>query len=162
MNRLKELRIQKGLNQSELGNLLGVQAAAISKYETNAVSLAEETIFRLCSIFNITSDYLLGLSDENIQPYHTTDILRDADTYGIFSDILQDIKFDINLHEHTVSAIENEYRKVSTSLSTLKSQIETIIWNLSISGVDEAIICKAIGVTPESIKIILFNKPVQL
>jgi|GEM_PF-2571352 len=162
MNRLKELRIKKGMNQSELGDLLGVRAAAISKYETNAVSLAEETIFRLCSIFNTTSDYLLGLSNENIQPYHATDILREANTYGVFADLLQEVTYDTNLHETTISAIENEYKKVSKSLSSMKSQIETVICNLYMDGVDETVISNAMGISPESIKIILLNKPVHL
>lgn len=34
MNRLKELRRAKGLTQEEIARLLGVQKAAICKYET--------------------------------------------------------------------------------------------------------------------------------
>lgn len=60
MNRLKELRKQHGLTQDELGQRLGVQKAAICKYETDRVPLPSETVLELCAMFDVTADYLLG------------------------------------------------------------------------------------------------------
>lgn len=63
MNRLKSLREAKGMKQSELGKLLNVQDAAISKYESGKVPLTGETLLKLSKIFNVSTDYLLGNSD---------------------------------------------------------------------------------------------------
>lgn len=60
MNRLKELRVQNGLTQDELGEKLGIQKAAVSKYETGRVPLPPDTIITLCDLFSVTADYLLG------------------------------------------------------------------------------------------------------
>ena len=60
MNRLRELRKQHGLTQDELGQALGVQKAAICKYETGRVPLPNDALMQLCSIFHVTADYILG------------------------------------------------------------------------------------------------------
>ena len=64
MNRIKELRKEKNLSQSELGDLLVAKHQAVSKYERGQLDLSTETIARLCEIFACTSDYLLGLSSQ--------------------------------------------------------------------------------------------------
>lgn len=48
MNRLKELRKAKHLSQEELGSVLGVQKAAVCKYETGRVALPNEMLMKLC------------------------------------------------------------------------------------------------------------------
>ena len=64
MNRIKELREMFNMNQDELGKKLNVQAAAISKYENGRVPLTDDTIKSLCEIFQVSSDYILGLSND--------------------------------------------------------------------------------------------------
>lgn len=60
MNRLRELRKQHGLTQDDMGQRLGVQKAAICKYETGRVPIPNEAIMELCDMFDVTADYLLG------------------------------------------------------------------------------------------------------
>lgn len=63
MNRIKELRIENNMMQSELGELLHVQANSIGRYEREERDLGCENIALLCRIFDCSADYLLGLSD---------------------------------------------------------------------------------------------------
>ena len=63
MNRLKMLREEQNLKQEDIANLLHVEIAAISKYETGRVPLKEEYIKILSNFFEVSSDYLLGLTD---------------------------------------------------------------------------------------------------
>jgi transcriptional regulator with XRE-family HTH domain len=63
MNRIRQLREEFGITQSDLSKRLNVQAAAISKYETERVHLTEETIKKLSNYFGVSADYLLGNSD---------------------------------------------------------------------------------------------------
>lgn len=77
-NRIKYLREQRGISQVQLGELLNVKDAAISKYENGKVPLTDDTISLLCDIFNVSSDYLLcrnNAKEENeksnfINSYH--------------------------------------------------------------------------------------------
>ncbi len=64
MNRLKLLREERGMKQSTLGNLLNVKDSAISKYESEKVPLTGDALIKLSEIFNVSADYILGLSDE--------------------------------------------------------------------------------------------------
>lgn len=68
MNRIRELRIEKGWTQEELGNRLNVQKSAVSKYELEKIPVTDETIKKLSEIFNQSADYILGLSDERREP----------------------------------------------------------------------------------------------
>lgn len=63
MNRIRELRKQQYLKQEDLAELLLIKRQAISKYELGQLDLDTETIRRLCEIFHVTADYLLGFSD---------------------------------------------------------------------------------------------------
>lgn len=64
MNRLKLLREQKNMKQSELGKLLNVKESAISKYESEKVVLTADTLIKLAKIFDVSIDYILGISDQ--------------------------------------------------------------------------------------------------
>ena len=64
-NRLKELRIEKGLTREELGNQLGLANNTISRYETGSNEPPKlETWQKLADFFNVPVDYLLGISKD--------------------------------------------------------------------------------------------------
>lgn len=63
MNRIRELRKEKGWKQSELGKLLNVQEAAISKYESEKIPLTNDTLIKLSKIFDVSVDYILLLTN---------------------------------------------------------------------------------------------------
>lgn len=60
MNRIKELRIKNGWLQSELAARLNTGKNTVSRYETEQRQLDPETILKLCEIFDVSADYLLG------------------------------------------------------------------------------------------------------
>ena len=61
--RLKELRIEKGLSQRNLAQLTGFSQAAIARWENGLQSPTLENIYALAIYFNVSSDYLIGLED---------------------------------------------------------------------------------------------------
>ncbi len=63
MNRIKQLREEKGWSQEDLGRMLSVQKSAVSKYENERIPLTGETLILLSKIFNVSIDYLLGITD---------------------------------------------------------------------------------------------------
>lgn len=63
MNRIKELRREKGWMQSDLAKKLQTSRGTIGHYETGERVPDVETILKLCDIFDVTADYLLGRSE---------------------------------------------------------------------------------------------------
>ena len=63
-DRLKDLRIQKGLTQEELGQKVGLQKAAIYKYEKGlVVNLKRSTIEKLANALSVPATYLMCMTD---------------------------------------------------------------------------------------------------
>lgn len=63
VNRIKELRTKANMQQKELAALLNYGLTTISNYECGIRHIDDETICKLCEIFNCTADYLLCRSE---------------------------------------------------------------------------------------------------
>ena len=61
--RLRKLRVVKGLNQEKLSEMVGVSKSSISCYEKETRSPKSETIIDFIQIFGVNADYLLGSDD---------------------------------------------------------------------------------------------------
>jgi transcriptional regulator with XRE-family HTH domain len=57
--RLRELRKQKGLSQTELGERVGVHYTHIGRYERGVSRPAADTLKRLADALGVSGDYLL-------------------------------------------------------------------------------------------------------
>ena len=62
--RLKALRQERGITQKQLANALEIVPASISSYETSGNYPSVDIIIKLCKYFDVSSDYLLGLSND--------------------------------------------------------------------------------------------------
>lgn len=62
MNRMRELRQEKGWTQAQLGKRISASKSTISEYESEKHQLDPPTICALCDLFGCTADYLLGRS----------------------------------------------------------------------------------------------------
>lgn len=62
--RIKSARVNRGMTQEELGRLIGVQRAAINKYETGVVvNLKRTTIANLAKALDVDPAWLLGMTE---------------------------------------------------------------------------------------------------
>jgi len=59
-NRLKTLRLQKKMTQSELAVKLGLTKSVISAYETGLRMPSYDVLLAIARIFKVSTDYLLG------------------------------------------------------------------------------------------------------
>lgn len=63
--RIRQLRVQHQMTQEELGAKVGVQKAAIYKYENGlVVNLKRSTLEKLALVLETTPTYLMGLEDD--------------------------------------------------------------------------------------------------
>ena len=59
--RIKELRLLNEMSQEELGKRVGVQRAAINKYEKGTVeNIPIKTIERIAQVFDVSPSYIVG------------------------------------------------------------------------------------------------------
>lgn len=86
MNRIKELRLEKNMLQSDVAKLVNKSERMIGFYENGERDPNTETLAKLAEIFNCSIDYLLGRTDaRNIEEefsfaYHKdTEGLSDED-----------------------------------------------------------------------------------
>lgn len=63
-DKLRALRLKKMMTQSDLSTRIGVVSATISAYEKNRKYPSVEVLIQLCQVFDVSADYLLGLSDD--------------------------------------------------------------------------------------------------
>lgn len=64
-SKLKELRLQRKLTQSELGKILCVSHDTISIWEKNKAQPDLDNLRKIAIIFDVTTDYLLSLETEH-------------------------------------------------------------------------------------------------
>ena len=62
--RLRNLREDADLNQTQLANAVQMTQRKISYFECGKFEPSIDDIVALCRYFKVSSDYLLGLSDE--------------------------------------------------------------------------------------------------
>ena len=62
--RVKKLRKQRNLNQTELAEALGLTQTTISAIESGLRTTTIEKLILLAKFFDVSTDYLLGLKDE--------------------------------------------------------------------------------------------------
>lgn len=76
---LKELREDKGLNQTDLADILNVSRQTISGYETGSIEPPFSTLVKMADIYNCSLDYLAGRTKEkynlNIMNKDTKELL---------------------------------------------------------------------------------------
>lgn len=84
--RIRQLRIEHQLTQEELGAKVGVQKAAIYKYENGLiVNLKRSTIEKLALVLDTTPTYLMGMEDD--KPEQTTLTSSQASLLAVFNEL---------------------------------------------------------------------------
>lgn len=106
--RLKELRITKGLTQEELANIFHTNKSSISRYEQDEQK--PNDLESYAEYFNVTVDYLLGRSEAVVYKEEqkkikswTMELLEDLIRQGV-------IKDPNNISEDTIDMIIDAIR----------------------------------------------------
>lgn len=61
--RLKELRVERGLKQKDVAEALEISVSCYGGYEQGYREPDLKTLIKICKLFETSSDFLLGLSD---------------------------------------------------------------------------------------------------
>lgn len=63
-DKLKQARIERGLSQQKVADSLGLTRGCYSNYELGTREPPIDTLRKMCELFEISADYLIGLSDD--------------------------------------------------------------------------------------------------
>lgn len=66
--RIRDLREDNDMNQSEMAKLLGVSQQTYSRYESHTTEIPLESLIWLAEYYNTSVDYLLGITNRK-EPY---------------------------------------------------------------------------------------------
>jgi len=90
--RIKQLRLQAHMTQEELGKVIGVNKAAIQKYESGqTTNMKRNKIAALSKFFKVTPTWLMGFEDDDFDEQYNANgklskelqVMDDvADTFG--------------------------------------------------------------------------------
>ncbi|EGT4117267.1 TPA: helix-turn-helix transcriptional regulator [Clostridioides difficile] len=99
MNRLKELRKEKGMTAKQLADILKTTDSTIIRWENSKQNISIDILKELSNIYNVSIDYILCLTD---------------------------LKENIQLEEEEVKLLDN-YRELDTKSKTIvQEQINTL------------------------------------
>lgn len=62
--KLKELRLERKINQSELGEIIGISPSTVGMYERDQRFPDKDILGKIADYFEVSVDYLLGRTDE--------------------------------------------------------------------------------------------------
>ena len=106
-SRIKQLRQKRGVIQEILAAELGITQQMLSKYERDITLIKVDILKKIAAYFNVTTDYLLGVSDvkrdikgqmkvnETLDAYYDlVEVYKDLDPYDqeMIWSIIQTVK----------------------------------------------------------------------
>lgn len=68
LERIRNFRIDRGLTQSQIAEVVGVSQNTYSQYEIGKLNYPLDVVIRLARFYSTSTDYLLELTDEP-KPY---------------------------------------------------------------------------------------------
>ena len=125
-DRIKELRFSAQMTQQEFGKKFGIVKSTVSLYESGKSTPNDELKKQICDYFNISVDYLLGVSDDK----HRN---SPSDDKGFFFFFFFD---DKDLQEVFVSALKTALETQNMTVSELceKTEINVDTCNQYLTG----------------------------
>lgn len=80
-SRIKQLREKRGLIQEILAYELGITQQMLSKYERDILCIKVDVLKKIAEYFNVTTDYLLGVSEVKRDLQGQMKVNKALDTY---------------------------------------------------------------------------------
>ena len=111
-DRLIELRKKKNLYQKDIANHFGIERTAYGKYENKGIQPPPDMIVKLADFFDVTTDYLLGKSDD---PKHT-DLTQDKNELEKLKRELQIRQIELDTANAKLNAVIAENEKLKEAL----------------------------------------------
>ena len=91
MNRLKELREEKGLLQREVADILGVSRPAYNHWENGKIEIDFTNLKKLADFYNVTIDYIIGCEPTEQNMSVVNNALKFAQDVGLTDEKIKNL-----------------------------------------------------------------------
>lgn len=123
--RLKQLREEKGITQEELGKIVNLSKANISKYEKNNIEANNDTLTMFADFFNVSVDYLLCRTNDrntNISADKISESVDDDPDLSQFWDSLKEREDLKLLFKQTKDLAPNDIKKIIRIIKAIEDE----------------------------------------
>ena len=132
--RLKELRLEKGLSQIEVAKWISVSRTSYTKYETGVYEPSIDTLVKLAEFYGVTVDYIIGHSNQRITPETCTEdeinvitMYRRYSNKEVVRNLLSEADTLANLSEEEQALVVNYRKSVKSSKQSLLDYSEYLV-----------------------------------
>lgn len=122
MEKLKILREEAHLRQNDVANIIGIKRATYTSYEIERDTIPIYHLNKLCNYFNVSIDYILGISKNKQYKNSRDEINNDLTLIRI-----KKLRKDNKLTQQKIANILNISRSTWTGYEYGKFQIPTLI-----------------------------------
>ena len=111
-SRIKELRENRRLIQAILASELNITQQSPSKYERDITTIKIDILKSIAEYFNVTTDYLLGISDVKRDLQGQMKINKDIDEYYDLIEVYKGLdKYDKEMVWSILQAVKKTHEK---------------------------------------------------
>lgn len=101
-SRIKAIRLENGLSQNDLANILGVSQRVYWRYEQTGYKVSPRTLRKIATFYNVSADWFIGAIDEEKPLYEA------PKRFGFFSYTLDEVK-QIKAQGYTIQTFYEIY-----------------------------------------------------
>ena len=102
--RIKQLRKNLGLNQSEFCKKLGIKQSTLSSYENGTVSPSNEVLYAIAKQYHVSLDWLFGISDNEFSLSSMGNII----SFLLELNELKELRYELEINDKFFNDIETE------------------------------------------------------
>ena len=117
-NTIRELRKEKKMSQSALGKFIGGSQTTVTAWETGRAEPSSTFISKLADLFNVSTDYLLGRSDNKKKPYYELTDKEKKDIALQAEKLMEGIESGENLNFYGEPATEEQKERLLIAVQT--------------------------------------------
>ena len=117
-NNIIRLREERGWSQAELARRINMNNTALNKVEKGVRKLSSSELDELASVFNVSTDYLLGRSDKEKEPYYELTDKEKNDIAIQAEKLMEGIESGDNLNFYGEPATEEQKERLLIAVQT--------------------------------------------
>ncbi|MCD7137246.1 helix-turn-helix domain-containing protein [Limosilactobacillus balticus] len=117
-NNIIRLREERGWSQAELARRINMNNTALNKVEKGVRKLSSSELDELASVFNVSTDYLLGRSKEEKEPYYELTDKEKKDIALQAEKLMEGIESGENLNFYGEPATEEQKERLLIAVQT--------------------------------------------
>ena len=119
-DRIKEIRIQRGIKQKDLAKILDMPVSTLANYETNRRPVSLETLKKISEALEVPLESILGIKTMDVRYYKLNQITEEFERVG--NDLREKLKEakELEKKEGINDSDQEKIKELNISIQTLR------------------------------------------